>query len=276
MRQSASEKTNQRTWDPKLAKHWQFVRPPGRPSSSEVRIYRKYLAATLKRYGNIKVLILGSTVELRDLCLAMNIEPLCVDYHRDNFYILRKLMKKHGKESLKVADWRKMMLPHKFHCILGDIAFQMVPTSDNERIFKCLKRIMIPDGIIVHRNWIRIRRSYTTLKQIIKEHKRRRHMPTFTSLAMPFLQHVFDDKKGLFYMAQRAVPKVEEAYEKGYISYNEYMDMYNAWSEYRMPNYLPTRKEFETMAKRYFSIENVEYGRNWYKRFAPIYVLRSK
>lgn len=262
------------TWDKKVAEHWKYITPPGHPSKSELQIYDSHIK---KLKNDAKVLILGSTPELRDLCLKHHLVPVCVDYHSENFYILKHLMKEKGKEKLISADWRKMRLKEKYDLISGDVALQMVPFKENKKILFNIHKVLEDKGIFIHRNWIRIKGAYKNFKQIVRENKNRRgKMSTFASLSIPFVQHCFNDKKGYILFSQAIVPKIKEGYKKGYFTKKEYLDMHKAWSNYKMPNYLPTKERFERLIKKFFSIQNISYGRMWCKKFAPIYVLEKR
>lgn len=60
--------TQKTRWEKKFARMWTNYVPPQRPSAAEIVLYTKYLRKLQKKKREkIKLLILGSTPELRDL-----------------------------------------------------------------------------------------------------------------------------------------------------------------------------------------------------------------
>lgn len=59
-------------WNSEMASTWHKIVPPSRPSISEIEIYRKYLklARDNSKHAICKALILGSTIELRELACS--------------------------------------------------------------------------------------------------------------------------------------------------------------------------------------------------------------
>ena len=264
------------TWDPTLAQSWKFTKPPGHPSPSELKIYEGYIRWAKKR-PDARALILGSTPEIRDLCAKHKLPVTCVDYHNENFYILRTLMKRKGNEELVNQDWRKMKLVEKYDLIMGDVALQMIPLKDNQKILLRLQNALKFSGFLVHRNWIRVRGAYRTQQSVLAEYKRRaKKSGPFSALAMPMVQHCFDDKKGLVYYSQGIVDVLRQWSEKGQLDAKGYHAIAKGWSSYRMPNYLPTDKQFRDVSGKFFTINKIRQGNDWYKRFTPLYVLTAK
>lgn len=257
-------------WDEEVAAAWKHTYPPCQPSPSELQIIERYVK---ELNGNPKVLILGSTPQFRDLLLKHGLKPTCVDYNRTNFHILKRMMKQRGKEKLIISDWREMELDEDYDLVLGDLSFQMVPLGDNEKIFRILRGALTEDGKIIHRNWMRIPNAYQDVSEILKERRRNAH-PLY-SFAIPLIQHCYDDRKGSVLFAQRIVPYAEILCKNGYLTKTECNAIGRCWKFYQIPNYLPTKKEFERLAKKYFKIEGIRYGRNWFSKFCPIYILRK-
>ena len=261
------------TWDDKIARIWKYNVPPGRPSNSELKIFEHYFREISKKIKKPNVLILGSTPELRDLSIKYRFNPVVIDYNKNNFYILKNLMKQKGKERFVHCDWRKMNLRDKFQLVVGDLSLNMVPFTDQEKIVKKLRRI-IDNGFFVHRTWIRRLDKYKNLKEIIKEHKiKRKGMNGFSSFCLPMIHYCYDQKDDCIRFGD-VIRVLKKTLDKGLITKREFNDVYRIWNDYKMPNYLPNKKKFEKMIKNYFTIEDVKYGVNWFKEFCPIYVLK--
>ena len=268
----------QSTWDPRVAKIYRYMPPPGPPSASELAVYEKFIKP-LKGKKGIKVLILGSTPGLRDLCLKYKIPHLCVDYHEQNFKIAGSVIKHHGVEELLVADWRQMKLPGKYDLILGDIAFGMVLFSDLDKILTRLQQALKKDGFIVHRTWMRKgddfrgKKFEAYLKTI--HPIRRKKIHPFTSLGIPFVLYFYDNKKDRVLFAQN-IKKLNNFVKNGLLPKKDYDYFKLYWGNYKLPNYYPIKPRYEKKLRRYFKIKKILHGKDWFKDYALIYVLEKK
>jgi hypothetical protein len=262
-------------WDINIAKVWKLLTPPGKPSKSELAVFEGYVKR-LKRTKNAKILILGSTPELRDLSLKHGIKPIVIDYHPENFYHLKKLMKYMGEERLINSDWRKINLSGKYDLIMGDIAFNMVPLRDWPKMFKGLSDVMKKECLVVHRMWMRIPGKFETWDEVAESHRKRKHIGIMRSLIYPLVQNFYDDKKRVVHYSQVIVPGVKRMYEHGFLDKKDYEVVYKCWHPYKMPNSPETRRRTEHVLRRYFKIKDIKYGRDWFREFCPIYILSKK
>lgn len=63
-----------------FASRWQkYYTPPGRPSRAAIKVYKDYTRKAIKGIKNPKVLVLGSTPELRDLPHELKAEVTLID-----------------------------------------------------------------------------------------------------------------------------------------------------------------------------------------------------
>ena len=91
--------TQKATWNNYLAITWDKYLPPIRPYVEECEIFKAYLNIFIKQNGKTpKVLILGSTPELRDVAYSCGIEPVVVDYSKDNYEAMGTLCKVAGND----------------------------------------------------------------------------------------------------------------------------------------------------------------------------------
>ena len=78
-------------WNAERAKAWHKMKPPSKPSESEINIYRKYFNIKKNQY-NPRVLILGSTVEFRQLAFELGFSVTVVDYSKTYHDIILSLI----------------------------------------------------------------------------------------------------------------------------------------------------------------------------------------
>lgn len=267
------------TWDPQLAKRYRTMPPPGPPSPSELKVYERFVKR-LENRSDAKVLILGSTPGLRSLCVKYQLPYLCVDYHPENFRISATAIKpkdKKGLGQLLISDWRKMKLPEKYNLILGDIAFGMIPWQTLDKMLRCLVKALKPKGMIVHRTWMRGKGHFQDLEKYLKteHHKRRKQMSAFTSLVIPFVHYFYQPRKELIKFSQN-IPKLKPFVEKGLLPPKDYQIMDYYYSRYKMPNYYPLAGKYNKKLRKYFKIKTILHGQDWFKDYAPIYILTKK
>lgn len=130
---------------------WKKVEPPFCPSKGEVMFYEKAVKKILKR-KNPKVLVLGSTPEIRDLLAKYKkLEVYIIDAGVPVYRAMTRLMKRKNKqEKLVVGDWLKM--PFKkdtFDLNLSHGAFSVIDLKNHEKFYKNIKRVIKKDGYVV-------------------------------------------------------------------------------------------------------------------------------
>ena len=268
--------TKKSTWDPKVAKVYRYMPPPGPPSKSELKVYEKFVKP-LKNKRGARVLVLGSTPGLRDLCLKYKMRHLCVDHYKDNFYIAKTVLKYKGKENLLVSDWRKMKLKDKYDLVLGDIAFPMVPYRDWDKLFSSLQKSLKDDGLIVHRTWMRKKGHFKNLAHYLKyvHPKRRKKIHPYTSLLIPFMCYFYNEKKEEILFSQN-LNKLEKFVKNGSLPQKDLDYMHLFLDDYKHPSSYPLKPKCENKLKQYFKIKKILKGKDWFRDYALIYVLAKK
>jgi SAM-dependent methyltransferase len=272
-----SERDMAAKWDNDIAMDWRWVIPPARPSLSELAVYDRLLGSYAP---NSRILILGSTPELRDLAYFHQFHVTVVDYNKRTYNILKHEMRHPSNERLIVQDWREMDLPRRYDIVIGDLVINMMPFDDLDRFFGNVLKGLKENGIFINRTWIRIPDVYasrkTSLDQILKEHSRdRSRLPYFFSLALPLIQYYYDEGKNHINF-QTLLEGLDQAFAQGLIN-KECLDAFRRpWHRYLMPNWIPERGVLELKLKKYFNIIEVTSGQDFFKEFCPIYALASR
>lgn len=155
---------------------WKKVEPPFCPSKGEVIFYEKAVKKILKR-KNPKVLVLGSTPEIRDLLAKYkNLEVYIIDADVPVYRAMTRLMKRKNKqEKLVIGDWLKM--PFKkdtFDLSLNHGAFSVIKLKNHQRFYQNLKKVIKKDGYIVMSrvNVEPFLKDPISFKQIIDKYKK--------------------------------------------------------------------------------------------------------
>lgn len=166
------------TWDEKTwYRFWKKCEPPWRPSKGEIRFYEKIVKKILKKSENPKVLVLGSTPEIRDLLAKYRqIEVTIIDLNMPVYRAWTRLMKhKNPREKLIRADWLKMPLPADyFDLVFGHGVFSNIEIKKHDLSYRNIKRVVKKDGYVIlaqgYLDWAF--KKPITFKQVVEKFKR--------------------------------------------------------------------------------------------------------
>src|SRR3989338_8562914 len=157
-------------WE-RLTSSWDQVPSPIRPSKGDCEIYQDYLG---RKKGIERVLILGSTPEVRDLVAKL---PKTKIYVADfSHQMLSGMLKftRHADPTKEIwikDDWLSLFLPERsFDVIIGDLVLQQI-SPENERAFlKKVNSLLKKDGIFISRfHFISERFQSKTIEEIVKK-----------------------------------------------------------------------------------------------------------
>jgi len=136
------------------AERWFSVGSPWRPSVGDMAVYRKL--AGNKITG--KVLILGSTPELRDLVAKEGNSPTLMDMSETMLKKMLSLAKlaKAKNEQWITSGWEKASLPkNHFDLIFGDMVWWVLSVPNQKILAEKIARVLKPDGFFISRFRIR-------------------------------------------------------------------------------------------------------------------------
>ncbi len=138
----------------KNAELWFLVGSPWRPSAGDIAIYKKL--AGNKIAG--KVLILGSTPELRDLVAREGNNPTLIDASE---VMLKKMLSltritKAENEKWITSGWEEASLPENhFDLVLGDMIWWVISVPNQAILAGKIAKILKTDGLFVYRFSVR-------------------------------------------------------------------------------------------------------------------------
>ena len=138
----------------KNAERWFLAGSPWRPSADDIAIYKKL--AGRKIAG--KVLILGSTPELRDFAAEEGNFSTLIDISEA---MLRKMLSltkvaKAENERWITSDWERASLPENhFDLVLGDMVWWVISVPNQTILIDKIAKILKSDGLFVSRFRVR-------------------------------------------------------------------------------------------------------------------------
>ncbi len=260
-------------WTEKLAKEWRKYKPPSRPSYSEVRIYEYYIKKLPK---DSKILLLGSTPEIRDIAAKYKMNVMICDWSEEIYEALKLLMSKNNPlETFSKQDWRSMHFNGKFDIVIGDAATTVVPYKDLDDVLNNISKNLKPDGVALQRIWVRYKDRIHSLQDIVKIfNKKPKNIHWYTWILFPvFLHYYYADKESL--SGEEIYKNMIEDYKNGRIP-KRLVELFSLVKNHKTPNNVLLKKDLERKLKKYFRIIKIEYGKDNFKRNAPIYILKKK
>lgn len=190
------------------AELWDKFPVPARPSKIELAICEKAIKSKLRQQKEIRLLILGSTIEYRSLCKKLGITPYVVDFSKENFDSLTKYSKeKFTKEHFIKADWLKIKDLNRYDFILGHRPANVIRHDQVAKLFKVMHQALKPGGIFFCRGNIWFPNDTDRLAALVKKwaYQKKREYPLFTYLEVALYFHCADKKGYLSYPKARAV-----------------------------------------------------------------------
>jgi hypothetical protein len=123
------------------------------PEGEELEIFKKFLKLALKKQKSKRVLILGSTPQLRDLAHDIGAEVTVVDVSLNMMMGLPYLMKNKklvDKEIWVKSSWLDAPLQHNYwNVVLGDWVICNIPKNLQTVFTAKIKSILVPKGCFI-------------------------------------------------------------------------------------------------------------------------------
>ncbi len=262
-------------WTYDMAQKWKNYGAPIRPSKDDLRVFREFLEKKIKQKGkDVKVLILGSTPEFRDLVNSKKLTAYVCDYNKRNYKALTLLKKVRGKEVLIVQDWRKLKIKDKFDLVFSEASLNMVKESEISPILRNAKKILKDDGLFLTKTWIRIPKNRLSWKKILKIYRTKYKGKSFKNYMNLYLHSYFYDKDhGSLHKQYLTMKKL---YEEGKITKKEFSSILGLGYETTpLVLYLPLRNEFSKIVKKHMKISEIVFPKPLGINKIPIYVLEK-
>lgn len=146
MRKDIAATMSLKPWEG-FAKRWELFTSPNRPSRQEIRLYERFLIKSVgyKRQG--KILILGSTPELRDMLAKYpHLEVTLLDKSIEMILAMTNLMKQKFASRNEVwvcADWIDAPIrDHYFDVVLGDFVIGNIAPSLQPTFFLSIQHYL--------------------------------------------------------------------------------------------------------------------------------------
>lgn len=267
----------ERQWTKSVASQWGLFIPPARPSISELAVIEQHLLRRKKDNNNLRVAILGSTPEYRDVCQRYGIFYRCIDYAKANFATLRQYMcHKDTDECLLQSDWRDMNFTDSFDIFLGDLATTVTPVRDHAGMFVQIAAHLSTGGEVLLKVVLREYDTRLSHDEIFTRYRSEySHLPPFAAVWREVLLADYDFSADTM-NCRKSEAALRASRDIGIITEAEYQSFKLRWDalgDFNMN--VPLRERFFDSLAEQFSIAEVAGGQDWYAKHIPI-VIASK
>lgn len=258
-----------------IAKAWMHYPPPARPSQEELSFYEEcILKAASKK--DIKVLILGVTPELREICAKHKLDVTLVDICQDMFEAMKELMKyKNSKEKFVLANWLDMKFDTQFDLIIGDIVINLFDLEDWKLFLTKIRSTLKKDGYFLTRLMLDSPlRKKTNLNEMIKQYKQELQVGNLDRTAIIFSDKEICNAKTRKIDFNIFNKKLKEFLDKGAITIKEYDALKLLVST--IPVVAPIKGYFEKSLRDKFDIISLFSGKEFvFLKYFLVYFLNS-
>lgn len=266
------------TWNQFLAQTWGNYPPPIRPYQEELVIIKQLFTSYIekKKLTNPKVLILGSTPELRDIVWEFNIVPTVMDYSSENYNAMGILCKNYKESNFVELNWLDMNFVEEFDIVLSEAAFNVISSESAnvlyEKIFKSLKI----NGLLIAKNWIRFNNKRPFLNDLINEFR-------CSSNAKGFYSHTCIPLMLCFYNYGLESIELKKFSQNCMTLFNDGKINEEEWNTISIHNYenvdlqlyIPIIYDFIKDISPYFSIKNIVDIKVAYSEYHPLFILEK-
>lgn len=269
------EETKTATWNNYYAIIWKDIKPPIRPYEDEIRYFKEILKKKVDTETDVKVLILGSTPELRDVVYSFNLSPTVVDYSIENYEMMGELCRYERNDTVVCCDWMDMLnylSPDSYDIILGEAAFNVIRPEYAEKLFYICNKLLKNHGQLVIKQWIRFTNSRPSIADLHREIEYKVEDFYFSN-CYPLHIMFYDFENEVVYLKEIA-KQLQFLFQQGKITYQEYQSIERLnYSNVELEVYIPIEKDFVQHFDKYFSICSVLRSNVNYGDLHPIYVL---
>ncbi len=259
-----------------IAKAWAHYPPPARPSKEDIDFYEKAILK-VSQNKDIKVLILGVTPELRDICSKYKLDVTLVDISKDMVEAMEILVKnKNPKEGIVIANWLDMNFDMNFDLIIGDIVINLFDLLDWSLFLTKIKDTLKKEGYFLTRLMLDSPlRKDTNITEMIKEYKKGAGIGKLDRTAVLFSDKDICNPKTRKIDMRVFDEKLKKFFEKGVVSLEEYNTLKLPVST--IPVIAPTQNYFENSLKGKFKIISKDTGKEFvFLKYFPVYLLKKQ
>lgn len=267
------------TWTDEMAARWGAFPPPIRPYGEEVALMKQLVEQRMQEVDGVRLLVLGSTPELRDLAADLGLVPTVVDYSRQHYDALTKLMVRQGTpENFIQSNWLEFHATEKYDIVLSEAAFNVVDRQDSDALYQQCFNWLKPDGLLLAKTWVRPPGVSQPLENLLVDFRNTEEeaFGFYSHACIPLILCFYNYEDESILLSDFAAG-CERAYASDLIGRSEWMSI--AMHSYESSNlrlYIPQEHALLSSLDPLFRLDQVMTIEAANARYHPIYVLTRR
>jgi len=268
----------EKQWKKSVAEQWGLFLPPARPSLSELAVFEQNLLELKSAKPHVRVGILGSTPEYRDLCQTYGADYQCIEYNPANFTTLGQFMlHRDDNNHIVESDWRTMGFEQSFDLFMGDLVTTVVPVKDHAEIFRNIRKHCTSEARVMLKVPLRQDNRHMTHREIFNLYRRKfSHLNPFAAVWHEVLLADYDFSEDTMH-CQTSLQRLSESFGAGIIhafEFGEFKKRWDALGDFKMN--IPLEKTYMGKISQHFKMLYKTSGTDWYKQWSPILIVSPK
>lgn len=265
-------------WGGTLAGLWTNYRPPCRPSIAELAVCSRTIneLRASKPGDRLKLLVLGSTTEFRDLAFDEGLDVTVIDYSAAYHEKIRwELRHKNANERVIYQRWQDMTFQNEFDLIVGDLVVGNLRKHELPGFLNNVARALTKDGLFLTKSFF-WRDDHTPRSLIDIFHRydeQGRPPPMFPRLIYDIALACADPETRILKF-RKMYDSLAELHQLGIIddaTYQPFTEL--GWQDnMKFEFYIPLVSEWEGDLKRSLTLVRKEYGTDVYSPNFPVYI----
>jgi hypothetical protein len=228
---------------------WQTPRPI-RPSEAMLAVYERWIRRVAEG-RRARMLILGSTPELRDLALALGVLPVACDHSRQIWDSMARLMQHRGDEEFLHCNWLEIPEERPYDIVAGDGSLVMLQPDQIQPMIRKIAALLKPEGAAVLKVGARATSfSPGRFAEALAEYRRAQPPLPIYYYFMFFVTELRSER-----YLHLNLREVWEQVLFRYLTPEEIAEISPRLTEARM--YVPGKPEFEAILARYCTIAEI-------------------
>lgn len=267
------------SWNSDLAILWTKMVGPSRPTVSELSIYLKHIRKLqLQRKSRLKMLVLGSTPEFRDLGFEEDMDITVIDKNKTYHEAINREIRHKcliGTEKIIYDRWQNIDFDNQFDIIIGDLVIGNIPPTELECFIKKVQKSLTNGGLFLGKSfyWDKSYKVDTPEEMIKKYYKGYPYHP-YSAFAYNLTIYVLKENLLVFKDMYNILEKLNKECILEDKTFEKFKNI--GWdNEMKFSFYVPFKDDFEKLIQKYLKIENIEYANEIYSKYFPLYIIKK-
>lgn len=268
-----------KSWNSDLATLWTKMVGPSRPTCSELNVYLKYIRELqFSQKRKLKMLVLGSTPEFRDLGFEESMDVTVIDCNLDyHNTINREIHHKIAldKEHFINQKWQDLNVTNTYDIIIGDLVVGNLDPEELEGFIKSVSNALAIGGFYLGKSFFKLA-NYTVKspKEVIAEYYANPAYHPYSAMIYDFSIYSLDGELLRFSKMYSIIKKL---HLEGVMDDDTFWYFNNIGLDKGMEFtfYIPSFEYYKSMVEKYLTINSIDYSNDVYSKQFPLLIAQK-